>query len=134
MSNNAKDLIGRLCDSRFPYFDPKSGTHKFKLRPVLVIGVERDFLPCDLTVLPVSKISKPENIDNDYDYQLTAKNHGKLKLKFDPSFVRTHKISTAHSKDLSFQHTDYSIRDLYEEDYQIIKEKFQKFSTELFLV
>lgn len=132
MSNKARKLIGRMCDSRFKYFDPKSRRYKFKLRPILIIGAEKELLPCDLTVLPVSKVSNVNNRDENYDYPLTKKKHSNLNLKYDPSYVRTHKVSTIHSKDLSFEYTDCSLADLYQEDYENIEKTYRTFSDNLF--
>lgn len=129
--NNALELIGKLCDSRFAYFDRRSNNYKYKLRPVLVIGVEKEKLPCDITVLPVSKISRTENINENYDFPLTYEEHGLLNLKYDPSYVRIHKIATMHSKDLSFG-TNHQLSIVYPETYSKIKEKLNEFSNGLF--
>lgn len=132
MSNNAKELIGRLCDSRFRYYDLKEEKYKFKLRPILIIGIEKEKLPCDLTVLPVSKISKKKNRDERYDFPLTKEQYSELNLKYNPSFVRTHKITTIYSNDLSFEYTDYPFSELYPEEYAKIKEINREFFDALF--
>lgn len=104
--------------------------YKYKLRPVLIVGTEKDQLPCDITVLPVSKISRAENLNEEYDYPLTKVDHGLLRLKNDPSYVRIHKISTIHSKDLSFK-TDHQLNILYPEAYASIKGKLNDFVAKL---
>ncbi|KQL37592.1 hypothetical protein AN959_03460 [Psychrobacillus sp. FJAT-21963] len=131
ISNNALELIGKLCDSRFAFFDNRAQEYKYKVRPVLVIGVEKDKLPCDITVLPVSKISREENISALYDYPLTKENHPLLKLKYDPSFVRIHKISTMHSKDLTF-YTNSQLNVVYPDTYSEIEDKFKTYTSGLF--
>lgn len=123
-------LVGKICDSTYAYFDKREQKYKYKLRPVLVVGIEKDQLPCDITVLPVSKISRVENLNEEYDYPLTNGNHGLLRLKNDPSYVRVHKISTIHSKDLSFK-TDHQLNILYPEAYASIKRKLNDFAAKL---
>lgn len=132
MPNKSSSLIGKICSVRFQFFDSKAGRLRFKLRPALIIGVERDILPCDLTILPISKISHQHNIHPDFDHPLTHSDHNALGLRDDPSYVRTHKISTAHSKDLSFDSVNSSLVELYPEDYETIKGKHEKFSSTLF--
>lgn len=128
---NAKELIGKMCDSRYAYFDPRTQSYKYKLRPVLIIGVEREKLPCDITVFPISKISKSENINKEYDYPITQENHKKIKLKYDPSYVRIHKISTIHSNDLSFDYTNYNLSEEYPETMSEILKKYKDFTSSI---
>lgn len=128
----AQDLIGKLCDSRFAYFDNKTQQYKYKLRPVLIIGVEKDKLPCDITVFPVSKVSRSENIHKDFDYPLTQEHHGSMNLKYDPSYVRVHKVTTIHSKDISFNYTNCCLSTDYPQVLKEIIEKFHEFSGSLF--
>lgn len=130
--SKANDLIGKLCDSRFAYYDNRSKQYKYKLRPVLVIGVEKEKLPCDITVFPVSKVSREENIHKEFDFPLTKKNHSKLQLKYDPSYVRVHKVNTIHSNDLSFDYTDSSLNSEYPNAMSTISEKYKEFSESLF--
>lgn len=132
MSNNSSRLIGRACNSRFQYFNVKTGKLDFKLRPVLIIGAERDILPCDLTVLPISKVSNPINLDPKYDYALTLPDHQSLRLKYYPSYVRTHKVSTISSRDLNFNSLDCSIKNDFPTDYQNIKDNFNDHAENLF--
>lgn len=132
MSNNSAELIGKIYKSRFQYFDNISSSVKFKRRPVLIIGVEKETLPCDITILPISKISVQHNIDGEYDYKVTKQNHENLNLDYDPSYIRTHKISTIYSRDLVDQGEISSMKDAYADDYQSIKEKVEKFASELF--
>lgn len=129
--NNASELIGKICNSRFAYYNPHINDYSYKLRPVLIIGVEKEKMPCDITVLPVSKVSRQENIHEIYDYPLTKEEHSLLNLKYNPSFVRIHKITTIHTKDLSFQ-TNHQLDILYPEVYEEIREKLHDFSDGLF--
>lgn len=132
MSNNSQDLIGKIFKSRFKYFDSKLSKVRFKVRPVLIIGVEREKTPCDLTVLPISKVSMKVNLNEDYDYEITKSEHGNLSLDQDPSYIRTHKVTTIHSQDLPHNGMISSLKDSYPEDYKLIKDKFEKFSQGLF--
>lgn len=132
MSNSSSTLIGKACNSRFQYFNVRTGRMEFKLRPVLIIGAERSILPCDLTVLPISKVSNPINLDSNYDYPLESEEHKSLNLKYYPSYIRTHKVSTINSRDLNFDTLNASIKDDFPENYATIKSKFEEFSRNLF--
>ncbi|BDH60160.1 hypothetical protein MTP04_02900 [Lysinibacillus sp. PLM2] len=128
---NAQELIGKLCDSRFAYYDHRAQEYKYKLRPVLIVGVERDKLPCDITVFPVSKISRQENIDKEFDYPLTQQKHKSLNLKYDPSYVRVHKVTTIHTNDLSFDYTNCNLNDNYPDTMSEILNKYKEFSSKI---
>lgn len=132
MPNKSSSLIGKICSVRFQFFDAKAGKLKFKLRPALIVGVEREILPCDLTILPISKVSHQHNVHPEFDHPLTHNDHKALGLRDDPSYVRTHKIATVHSKDLSFDNVNSSLLELYPEDYDVIKIKHERFSSTLF--
>jgi len=132
MSNNSQVLIGKIFKSRFKYFDSRQSKVLFKIRPVLIIGVEREKTPCDLTVLPISKVSLKVNLNEDYDYEITKSQHEKLSLDQDPSYIRTHKVTTIHSQDLPHNGLISSLKDSYPEDYELIKKKFEEFSQGLF--
>lgn len=129
MSNNSRKLIGKMYISRFKFFNTKTNTIELKRRPVLIIGVEKDLTPCDITVFPISKVSVSANINLEFDHKLTATNHQKLNLPFDPSYVRTHKVNTIHSGDLV--RDICSVEDLYPADYQSIMGKFEIFTNGL---
>lgn len=132
MSNKSQGLIGKIYDSRFLFFDPRVGKYKFKKRPILIIGAEKTTLPCDLTVLPISKVSVKSNLNSDYDIKLTKQEHGNLDLLYDPSYVRTHKVTTIYSLDLAHNGERASLKDMYPETYNKIKDSFERFSNELF--
>lgn len=131
-TSSASRLIGRYCFSTFAYFNPKTTKYEYKKRPILVIGVEKEFLPCDITVLPISKISNVHNIDDTYDYKLTRKDFPKCSLGYDPSYVRTHKITTIHSKDLSVNGIECQFDEEYPSEYEGIKKLVKQFTETLF--
>lgn len=132
MSNKSHHLIGKIYKSRFSYYDPRSRSYKFKRRPLLIVGAEKEILPCDLTVLPISKISVDSNLHEEFDVKLTEQEHENLKLNHDPSYVRTHKITTIYSLDLVHNGEISSLKDLYPKVYEEIKEKFESFPVSLF--
>ncbi|MCJ8008885.1 hypothetical protein ACFFF5_10145 [Lederbergia wuyishanensis] len=132
MSNKSHHLIGKIYKSRFSYFDPRTRGYKFKRRPLLIVGAEKETLPCDLTVLPISKISVSSNIHDAFDIKLTKQDHENLNLTHDPSYVRTHKMTTIYSLDLIHNGEISSLKDLYPKVYEEIKEKFEGFAISLF--
>lgn len=126
-----KDYIGRLVVARLHFYDSKMQRMNVKARPVLVIGVESNSFPCDLTVLPVSKISHSQNIHDVYDVPLLAEDCVLLKLTHTPSYVRTHKQSYVHSTDIRATIIS-NLKDLLPEKYEEIQLKHQLFHAALF--
>ncbi len=97
---------------------------------MLAIGVEKDSLPCDVTMLPISKISYRENIHADYDKKLDRECK-ELNLTVTPSYIRVHKVTTVYSKDIhSIEVSD--LKERFPELYNEIKELFKSFSDTLF--
>ncbi|WP_312025140.1 type II toxin-antitoxin system PemK/MazF family toxin [Listeria booriae] len=92
--------VGEIRTARFPYYDRKENKMKFKGRPVLVIGIEKDSLPCDMTVLPISRITTAKNINSNYDICVTKNDYPNTNLTADTSYIRTHKGSTVHSNEI----------------------------------
>src|SRR5699024_3066994 len=132
MPENTHTLIGKIYKSRFRYFDNRTNKVKFKRRPVLIIGAERSVKPCDLTVLPISRISVRKNLNKDYDYELTKSSHEDLNLDYEPSYVRTHKVNTIHTSDLPHDGFISCVKTSYPEDYKAIEESFKKFTADMF--
>lgn len=128
---NPKDYIGKITTSRLPFYDSNADRVKYKSRPVLIIGVEKNSFPCDFNVLPVSTISKGINRHFEFDYELDQNKCTKLSLNKYPSFIRVHKQSTCYSTDINRK----IICDLMKIDcdiYKDIKELQGKFSETLF--
>lgn len=131
MCHKPHDFIGKIVISRFPYFDVKTKSQKFKGRPMLVIGIEKEIFPCDFNVLPISKVSKQKHVSEDYDVALNNSQCEALSLNHSPSYVRVHKQSIVNSRDVQ----SGSISDLKNtlpEVYDEIKNKHILFNEDLF--
>lgn len=118
-------MTGKICISIFPYYDIRTNKKSFKTRPALVIGGPRNH---DYTVLPVSTISRPENIDAEYDIKVVPEAYPKL--NFDKvSYVRVHKQTTIHESEIKKVIAD--MREEYEELYLAIMEKLEEFNASI---
>ena len=84
--------IGEICIITSPYFDIKTNQNSFKLRPALVISELRNN---DYCVLPISRVTRRENLDAYFDVPIDKSNYPALNLNND-SFIRTHKQTTVH--------------------------------------
>lgn len=85
-------MIGKVCISLVQYYDTKQKKTLMKKRPVLIISGP---LNNDYTVLPISSISRRENVDYNYDIHICDEYREILNLDKD-SFIRTHKQFTIH--------------------------------------
>lgn len=131
MNNN--DLIGQIRYSKFKYYDLATNSMKFKSRPVLIIGTEKESGPCDLTVLPISSITRKENFIDGYDIEIKLSefpNTG-LSPKYSSSYCRTSKISTVSSFDLS-ANTSCQLNTTYPNLYNDIKTAYSSYQETLF--
>ena len=115
-------MIGKIYSSLTPYYDIKTGQNKFKKRPVLIISGPRNN---DYTVLPISRISKKENIDPHYDVEVSPEEYPKLNLNT-VSYVRTHKQTVIHRGSLGGEIGD--LRTEYEALYRTILERLEEFN------
>lgn len=131
MCSNPNDLVGKIYYTRFPYYDVKNKKQSYKARPVLIVGAEKDSLPCDFTVLPISKISNSNYIHDVFDYKLENEKIQTLGLKFDPSYIRIHKQSYTSSIDVQ-KNPISSLRELYPEIYEGVKDLSKQFHDTLF--
>ena len=116
-------MIGKIYSSLTPYYYIKTGQNKFKKRPVLIISGPRNN---DYTVLPISRISKKENIDDYYDVEVSPEEYPKLNLN-STSYVRTHKQTVIHRGSLSGEIGD--LRGEYEDLYHLILKRLEEFNT-----
>jgi hypothetical protein len=80
-------MIGKIYTSITPFYDTASRTQSLKSRPVLIIGMPDSG---DYNVLPISKITKRQYLDQVYDIPVTPSQYPLLGLN-DPSYIRTHK-------------------------------------------
>lgn len=84
---------GDIVLSTIDYYDLNSNKRKFKNRPCMVVGVSDE--RGDYVVLPISTITKKENIDPNYDIKVDMSDFPDLFLNND-SYVRTHKQMVVH--------------------------------------
>lgn len=95
----------------------------FKKRPVLIIGQADE---SDYVVLPISRVTRREHIDQKYDFEIQVSNYPKLSLKT-TSYIRTHKQSVVNVGELADENADF--RNEYSNAYiEVIAlvEEFQK--------
>lgn len=89
-------MIGKICKAITLFYDIKSHQMKTKSRPALVLA-QAD---CeDYVVIPISKISRSENINLEYDIKIDPQVYPKTNLK-QLSYARTHKQTIIHSSQL----------------------------------
>ena len=85
-------MIGKLYTCMVEYYNTKEHRPSWKSRPILIIGEPRNN---DYTVLPVSTISRKENLDAEFDVEIDPAVYSALGLN-KVSYVRTHKQLTVH--------------------------------------
>lgn len=128
-----QELINKIVYTSFPYFDIHSKKKKYKSRPVLIIGAEKKKFECDLTMLPISSVSKKEHLNSNFDINIGLKECPDFKcITQDECYVRTHKQSTVHSKDIITSKKFDDLEVEYSEKIVEIKEKLQEFNRTLF--
>lgn len=127
------EIIGSIGNTRLPYYNVRTRKNEVKARPVLVIGAEKRNLPCDLTCLPISKVSLEKNRDELFDHELDDEMVNNLNLRHKPSYIRTHKVFTASSQDFAyFKNGSVNIQKDYPGLFKEVKEKFNEFTERLF--
>lgn len=116
-------MIGKAYVSIFKYYDNIKGKMSFKNRPVLIVGKADN---TDYIVLPISRVTKRENLDEYYDVLLNPDAVPKLNLT-QHSYVRTHKQSVVNIVELYREITDFK-KDYMDIYLDIISkmEEFQK--------
>lgn len=97
---------------------------------MLAIGVERDMFPCDVTMLPISKISYSNNIHPLYDRKLENE-CGRLNLNVVPSYIRVHKVATVHSSNINARAIS-DLKEVLPELYNELSELYKTFTEALF--
>lgn len=126
-----QDYIGKITYSRIPYYNARANEMKMKSRPVLIIGAEKETFPCDFNVLPVSRITNEDNVNELYDFKIDKNQCQAMNLKKWPSFIRVHKQSTCYSTDIDRRvccDMSKDHKDLYNE----IVDLFAKYNETLF--
>ena len=118
-------MIGKAYVSIFKYYDSAKAKMSLKKRPVLIVGKADD---TDYIVLPISRVSKRENLDEYYDVLLSPDAVPKLNLT-QHSYVRTHKQSVVNIVELYREITDFK-KD-YMDIYPDIISKMEEFQKNL---
>ena len=122
---NSNIMIGKICIAIFPFYDIKLKKNLYKQRPVLIIG---EAINNDYTILPVSTITKKENIDIYYDIAIDPEKYPKLNLdKY--SYIRTHKQTVIYKDMIKGEISD--LKEEYLEIYSDILNKLKEFNIKL---
>ena len=116
-------MIGKAYWAIFKYYDNSAHRMAFKKRPVLIIGQADG---SDYVVLPISRVTRRENIDQRYDFEIRVRDYPMLSLKA-TSYIRTHKQSVANIGELAERIVDFKKEypDAYVEVIALVEE-FQK--------
>ena len=116
-------MIGKAYWAIFKYYDSSAHMMAFKKRPVLIIGQADE---SDYVVLPISRVTRREHIDQKYDFKMPAADYPKLSLKA-TSYIRTHKQSVANIGELAdpIEEIKNEYPDAYVEVIALVEE-FQK--------
>ncbi len=120
-------MIGTVCISAFKYYDSAKRRMAFKGRPVLVIGKADD---SDYVVLPISRVTKRENLDAYYDYEIRPETYADSALKLSAvSYVRTHKQAVLNEAEITKQ--VMNLKEEFPEDYNKIIDLVEEFQKKL---
>lgn len=118
-------LVGTIRSSRMPYYDSSTGSIQFKARPVLILKAEKESGFSDFTVLPISSISFKNNIDQNFDVEVTKEMYPLLQLTKDVCYIRCGKFMTIDNRNLGVQvisNLKDSYPDLWEHIISLAKE------------
>ena len=118
-------MIGEIRVTLLPYFDMSRNAKLNKKRPALIIA-KADAE--DYVILPISSITRQENRDPVYDIEIEPAKYPLLNLQ-KKSYVRTHKQTIVHCKEISDKIGD--IKKDYPDLYLAIIEKRQEFSDKI---
>lgn len=118
-------MIGKLCKASTPFYDNVRKSMSYKNRPALILAkADAD----DYVILPVSSITRKQNIDPVYDIAIDPSMYPRLNLT-KTSYVRTHKQTIVHRNSLVGVISDMRLE--YEDLYLKILEKREQFSKEI---
>lgn len=115
-------MIGEIYSSVVPFYDIKSGKNSFKSRPVLILSGPRNN---DYTILPISSVTKKQNLDSEYDIELNPQTYPNLNLQ-KICYVRVHKQTTVHMASLNREISN--LKDEYENLYLSILSKLDEYN------
>ena len=116
-------MTGKIYCSVFPYYDSVKKQRLFKKRPVLIIS---DIRNGDYNVLPISKISRQDKRDPEYDISIPVNAFPNLALSYD-SFIRVHKQTMVHQGDLIHEISDLAAE--YKELYIEVIDKLDQYNS-----
>lgn len=120
-------MTGMICISAFKYYDNTKYKMAFKGRPVLVIGQADSG---DYVVLPISRVTKRENIDAHYDYKMEPETYAGTDLQLAAtSFVRTHKQAVLNDGDITKK--VLNLKEEFPDEYSEIIDLVEEFQKEL---
>ncbi|UXR79387.1 MULTISPECIES: type II toxin-antitoxin system PemK/MazF family toxin [unclassified Staphylococcus] len=129
--NSPQEYVGKIVKIRLPYFNSKTNQVSYKSRPALIIGCEKKQFPCDFTYLPISKVTSESNRHLFYDFEIDENNGSHLNLHHTPSFIRCHKVGTAHCSEVS-KNTISDLSKLRPDVFDEIKSIFETYTMDLF--
>ena len=109
------------------FYDARNQKTSIKARLVLILS---DMRNNDFTVLPISTIPNPLNIDVDYDIEINPQIFQKLNLN-KISYVRTHKRIYLHQASIDKTKILGDIKNDYPDLFSKILEKMEKFNKEI---
>lgn len=118
-------MIGKICISAFKYYDSAKHRMAFKGRPVLIIG-QAD--AGDYVALPISRVTKRENLDEHFDYEMKPEDYAESALQLsEVSFIRTHKQAVLNAGDITKEVIDLKTEfpDVFTQVLDLVEE-FQK--------
>ena len=117
-------MIGKIYASMVEFYDVRNQKTSIKARPVLILS---DMRNNDFTVLPISTISKPQNIDIEYDIELNPQIYQKINLN-KVSYISTHKRVYLHQANIDKTKILGDIKSNYPDLFLEILEKMEKFN------
>ena len=115
---------GKIYKALVKYFDMEKGI-AFKFRPVLILA-KAD--AADFVVLPVSTVSRKENLNKYYDVMVDPEQYPLVNLN-KVSYVRTHKQIIVHIAEITGEIGDLKAN--YSDLYSEILSKRSDFSDEI---
>lgn len=118
-------MIGEIRRALTPFYDNTKNRMSFKSRPVLIIAQADN---SDYIVLPVSCITRRENINEVYDIKIDPALYPSLNLSA-VSYVRTHKQTVVHAAEIGSIYGD--MKSDYPDIFLTILEKRNEFSKEI---
>lgn len=118
-------MTGKVCVSTFPYYDIGKCKMAYKNRPILVIGKADEG---DYVVLPISRVTRKENLDSYYDVEIQPEDVPLTGIS-STSYIRTHKQQTVHKKEITKSIVDF--REEYPKIYNEVIDKVAEFQKKL---